>query len=95
MPVNIRPPPRSALLHYSDAFDPEMEFQLRERNLATLEEMQNNAVYVEANFLIRRAKMKEEEMKNIDPEESTYLEVKLDILVSEMEEMMQRITPRN
>jgi len=45
--------------------------------------------------LIRRAKLKEEEMKNIDPEESTYLEVKLDILVSIMEEMMQKITTRN
>jgi len=39
MPVNIRPPPGSALLHYLDAFDLEMEFQVRERNLATLEEM--------------------------------------------------------
>ena len=46
MPINIRPPPGSALLHYPGAFDPEMEFQLRERNLATLEEMQNNAVDV-------------------------------------------------
>lgn len=39
MPANIRPPPRYALLHYPGAFDLEMEFQLRERNLATLEEM--------------------------------------------------------
>lgn len=50
---------------------------------------------MEANFLIRRAKLKEEEMKNIDPEESTSLEVKLDVLVSAMEEMMQKITTRN
>jgi len=95
MPVNIRPPPISALLHYPGAFDPEMEFQLRERNLATLEEMQNNAVDVEAYLLIRRAKLKEEETKNIDPEESTSLEVKLEILVSAVEEMMQKITARN
>jgi len=95
MPVNIRPPPRPALLHYLDAFDPEMVFQLRERNLATLEDMKNSAVDVEANLLIRRAKLKEEEMKNIDPEESTSLEVKLDILVSAVEEMVQRITTTN
>ena len=95
MHVNIRPPPGSALLHYPDAFDPEMEFQLRERSLATLEEMQNSAIDVEANLLIIRAKLKEKEMKNIDPEESTSLEVKLDILVSAVEEMMQRITTRN
>ena len=55
MPVNIRPPLGSTLLHYPEAFDPEMEFQLRERNLATLEEMQNSAVDVEVHFLIRRA----------------------------------------
>lgn len=72
-----------------------MEFQLRERNLATLEEMQNSVVDVEAHWLIRRAKLKEEEMKNIDLEESTSLEVKLDILVSAVEEMMQRIITRN
>ena len=93
MPVDIRPSPRSALLHYPGAFDPEMEFQLRERDIATLHEMQNSAVSVEAHLLIQRARMKEEEMKNIDPAES--LEVKLDVLVSAVEEMMQRITPRN
>jgi len=85
MPINIRPPPGSAILHYPEAFGLEMEFQLRERNLVTLEEMQNSAVDVEANLLIRREKLKEEEMKNIDPEESTSLEVKLDILVSAVE----------
>ena len=66
MPVDIRPSPKSALLHYPGAFDPEMEFQLRERNIATLHEMQNSAVNVEAHLLIRRARLKEEEMKNID-----------------------------
>jgi len=95
MPVNIRPPPGSALLHYPDAFDPKMEFQLRERNLATLEEMQNSAVDIEAHFLTRRENLKEEEMKRIDPVESTSLEVKIDILVSAVEEMMQNITTRN
>ena len=53
MPVDIRTPPGSALLHYPGAFDPEMEFQLREKNVTTLEEMQNNAVNVEAHLLIK------------------------------------------
>jgi len=68
MPVNIRPPPGSSLLHYPEAFDPEMEFQLRERNLATLEEMENNAVDVEANLLIKREKLegrRDEEHRSI------------------------------
>ena len=45
--------------------------------------------------MIQRAKLKEEEMRNIDMEESTSLEAKLYILVSVVEEMMQRITTRN
>ena len=57
--------------------------------------MQKNVVDVGANLLIKRAKLKEEERKNIDPEELASLEVKLDILVSAVEEMMQRITKRN
>jgi len=58
MPIDIRPSPRFALLHYPGAFDLEMEFQLRERNLATLEEMQNSAVNVDDHLLIRRARLK-------------------------------------
>jgi hypothetical protein len=39
MPTDIRPPLGSSHLHYPDAFDPEMTFQLRERKTTTLEEM--------------------------------------------------------
>jgi hypothetical protein len=45
-------------LHFPNAFDPEMAFQLRERNTATLEEMQNIAADVEANLSIKRSKVK-------------------------------------
>ena len=34
-------------------------------------------------------------MKNIDPAESTSLEVKLDILVSAVKKMMEKVTARN
>jgi hypothetical protein len=37
MPVDIKPPPSLALLHYLDVFDLEMEFLLKERNTTTLE----------------------------------------------------------
>ena len=56
--------------------------------------MKNSAVDVEANLLIRRAKLKEEERENI-AEHLTSSEVKLDILVSTIEEIMQRITMRD
>ena len=45
--------------------------------------------------MIRREKLKEEEMESIDPTELTSLEVRLDILVSVVEEMMQKITTKN
>jgi hypothetical protein len=51
MPVDIRPPLRLSLLHYPDAFDQEMTFQLRERNTASLEEMQGfGSEFVEQKF---------------------------------------------
>ena len=65
IPTDIRPPPGSVHLHYLDAFDPEMEFQLRERNTASLEEMQNIAVDVETNLLIKRSKLKDKEMEQL------------------------------
>jgi hypothetical protein len=76
-------------LHFLDAFDPEMEFQLRERNTATLKEMQNIAVDVETNLLIKRSKV-----KNKEKEQLKSSEAKLDILASTMEEMMQKIRIR-
>jgi hypothetical protein len=61
MPTDIRPPPGLALLHYLDAFDLEMEFQLREMETTTLKEMQDSAISVESNLLIQRSRLKEEE----------------------------------
>jgi hypothetical protein len=95
MPANIRPPHGLALLHYLDAFDPEMTFQLRERNTTTLKEMQDNAISVEANLLIKRSKIKAEERKKIEKEQLKYLEAKLDILTITMKEMMQKVIMRN
>jgi hypothetical protein len=86
IPTDIRPPPGSAHLHYPDAFDPEMTFQLRERNTTSLEEMQSIAVDVETNLLIKRSKLKDKEMEQLKSSEA-----KLEILASAMEEMMQRI----
>ena len=67
IPADIRPPPGVALLHYLDAFNLEMAFQVGERDTATLEEMQNIAVDVEVNLLSREAKFKtEEELTQFD-----------------------------
>jgi hypothetical protein len=86
IPVDVRPPPGLAKLHFPEAFDPEMAFQLRERNTASLEEMQNIAVDVETNLLIKRSKLKDKEMEQLKSSEA-----KLEILASAMEKMMQKI----
>jgi hypothetical protein len=73
-------------LHYPDAFDPEMSFQLRERNTANLEEMQKIAVNVETNLLIKRSQLKDKEMEQLKSSED-----KLEILANTMEKLMQKI----
>jgi hypothetical protein len=94
MLVDIRPPPGSTLLRYPDSFDPEMAFQLRERNTTTLKEMQDSAISVEANLLIKRSKLEAEDRKNKEKEQLKYSEAKLDILEKTMEEMLHRISIR-
>jgi hypothetical protein len=89
-PVDVRPPPGLAKLHFPDAFDPEMAFQLRERNNASLEEMQNIAIDVETNLLIKRSKLKDKEREQLKSSEA-----KLEILASAMEEMIQRINRKD
>lgn len=51
-----------------------------------LEEMRDNEIVVEANLLVKRSKLKEAERENIEKEHLTSLEVKLEILLSTMEE---------
>ena len=69
--ANIRPLPGSTHLHYPDAFDPEMTFQLRKRNTETLEEMKKIVVDVEANLLDRRATLEAEEKDRTKNEQMT------------------------
>jgi len=80
MPLNVKPPPDSALLHYPRGFDSEIEFHLRERNPSTMEQTQNMAVDVEVNLKIRGESLKTEK------------EEKIDSLIKKSEEMIQKIT---
>jgi hypothetical protein len=72
-----------------------MTFQLRERNTATLEEMQKIAVDVEANLLNKRSKLRAKEKDRREKEHMTSLEVKLDVLANTVREMMQRISRKD
>ena len=58
MPANLKPPLGCVLLHYPDSFDPEMVFQIRERDPLTLEEMQRITFDVEVNILNMEAQLR-------------------------------------
>jgi len=70
-----------------------MSYQLRERNLVILEEIQRNAVSVEANLLANRARLKIERRATIKEEPTSSSScASLDTLVKTMEIMMERIS---
>ena len=54
----MKPPPDLALVKFSKGFDPDMTYQLREREPTTLEEMQKGAISAEANLAEKRARMR-------------------------------------
>jgi L-rhamnose mutarotase len=91
--TDIKPPQGLALIKFPDGFDADMSYQLRERNSATLEDMQKSAVSVEANLLARRARQRTERRVMIKEEPSTSSsDAKLDSLARAMERMMERLT---
>lgn len=60
IPNDMNPTPDLEVLHYPHSFDPDMAYQLRERDPTTLEEMQQNVLSVEPNLLIKKSKSKPE-----------------------------------
>lgn len=67
-----------------------MEYQLRERNRPTLEEMQSANATIEANLLAKRAKLRNER-RGIEKDETSPSDIKIDILTKCMEILMDRI----
>ena len=87
IPVDIKPPRGSALINFLDGFDPDMAYQLRERDSGTLEDMQKIAVNVEANLHAMRARTKAEKKVATKEEVSTS-----DQVLHKMENMFERLT---
>ncbi len=67
-----------------------MSYQLRERNLETLEKMQSNVFSVEANLLAKKARMRNEK-KVLFKEEASTSDGKLDVLARSLETIMDRL----
>ena len=56
----MKSPQGLALVKFPDGFDPDMAYQIRERDPLTLEDMQRVAVSVEANLNTKMARLREE-----------------------------------
>jgi hypothetical protein len=98
IPTEIKPPPGLALIKFPDGFDADMSYQLRERDAATLEDMQKIAISVEANLLAKRARQRTERRVTIKEDPSTSnTDSKLDSVVRSLELLIERtsISDRN
>ena len=73
-------------MKFPDGFDADIAYQLREREPATMEDMQKIAVSVEANLLSRRARAKEEKKTTMKEESSS-----MDQLLKRVEHMLERV----
>lgn len=76
-----------ALIKFPDGFDPDMAYQLRERDPATLEDMQKIVVSVEANLLAKKARTKTEKKVTIKEEAFSS-----DHLLCKIEKIFDRLT---
>ena len=93
----MKPPLGLALAKFPEGFDLDMTYQLRERDPATLEEMQKVDISVEANLAEKRARMRSE--KKVTYRDETIPSIsssnsKIDNLVRTMERMLERINLR-
>ena len=50
IPVDVKPPPSVAKLHYADAFSSEFTLLLRERRFVSLTNMMDDSIEVEVNL---------------------------------------------
>ena len=90
IPKNLRPPPDLALIKFPDGFDADMAYQLRERDLATLADMQNIVVSVEANLIAKRNRARTERRTTFKEEPSSF-EKKLDAIIKGMDRLGDRV----
>ena len=75
-----------AMLKFSDGFDADMAYLLREREPTTMEDMQKIAVSVEANLMTKRARAKAEKKVTAKEESSS-----VDQLLRKVEQMLERV----
>lgn len=87
IPDDLRPFRKSCFLKFPYGFDPDMAYQLRERDPTTLEEMQKITISVEANLNDKRDRLKAEKKFSTKEEASTS-----DQVLHKVENMIERLT---
>jgi len=90
IPQNLRPPLDLALYKFSDGFDSDMAYQLKERAPNSLAEMQNVVVIVEANLIAKRNRARNERRTTFK-EEPSALDQKLDAIINGMHRLGDRV----
>ena len=96
IPVDVKPPPGAAKLNYEDAFDSEFTLLLRERRFASLEDMMDDAIEVEFNFLTSNKTKQKNENRRVKEEaqastSQSSADIKLDLMMKAMERLMNRL----
>ena len=90
LPPDLKPPQGSALNKFPEGFDPEMVYQLRERDPFTLEYMQKGALAVEVNLMEKRARMRNE--KKVSFREESAPSTSSSKMERMIEEMMKKMS---
>ena len=88
--LDLKPPQGLAINKFLEGFDPEMAYQLRERDPATLEDMQKGALVVEVKLMEKRARMKNE--KRVSFREEYTPSTSSSKMEKMMEEMMKKMS---
>ena len=65
IPVDVKPPPGAAKVHYVDAFSSEFTLLLSERRYATLDDMIEDATEVEVNLTTSNKSKQKHETKRV------------------------------
>ena len=97
IPVDVKPLPRAAKLHYVDAFDSEFTLLLRERRYTSLENMMQDAVEVEVNLSTSNKTKQRADNRRVKEEaqastSQSSTDEKMDLMMKAMEILIDRLS---
>lgn len=87
----MKPPGALAQLRYAEAFDSDFSLLLKERDSATLADMQNDAIKVEVHMIAaKKSKMAKARLKEEEKPSTSSPEDKFETMMKTMEKLMDR-----